>query len=145
MKRSFLFSLCLFVLCLPVLSQQQNEDYIRWMKEYEKAKARLETWQTIRAMGIGSAVLSFVLYATKKKEVSEYGAYGFLITKKEPNSLYLISGLVGTGISLIGFALAGPASGEVRALEKEGLKKGYITAALVPLRKGIAFSVNISF
>ena len=144
-NKKILILLIISQLTVFCFAQEENEDYIRWMKEYEKAKAKLDTYEAVRAAGVASCLVSFALYMTNKEEVTERDFYGFAVTEKKPKTIYLISGAIGAGISLVGFALAGPAKGEVKALEMEGIKKGYITASIYPIEKGIAFSLKYSF
>jgi len=125
--------------------KEEEEDYLRWAREYEKAKSRLLTWSTIEIGGAAGFIGATALYfMTQKEEVHYYGR-GIGYTEKIKHEGYLIGALIGAGIGLIGFILAEPARGRVRALEIEGRKKGYMTVALVPIKKGFALSLSIAF
>lgn len=40
MKKFLLFILCMSLLLSSVFAQDKDDDHIRWMKEYEKAKIK---------------------------------------------------------------------------------------------------------
>jgi len=49
------------------------------------------------------------------------------------------------GISVVGFVISQPAKSDVKMLEMEGKKKGYINVDIIPIRKGVVFSLKVSF
>lgn len=123
-KKYIFFLIVCLLLNLSLMAQEKDEDYLRWVKEYERTKARVRTWDTIQAAGGGMLILGTALYILDKEEVEKYGPYGLITTEEKHKTHHAIMGLAGAGIGLIGFILAEPARGDLRALEIEGEKKG---------------------
>jgi len=122
------------------LAQQKNmknsDDYVQWLKQYENAKARLRTGNSLTYTALALASLSCILYFVD----TEQTLFG-----KEYKSEYQIAGLVAVGISVVGFVISQPAKSDVKMLEMEGKKKGYINVDIIPIRKGVVFSLKVSF
>ena len=144
--RKFVFFLitCLF-LNIGLMAQEKDEDYIRWSAEYERAKARANTWNKLEMVGGISAIISTALYFFDQKEKENINMHGFIEIEKTRKTGYLIGAAAGLAIGITSFILAVPARGRVRALEIEGKERGLLTASIYPLKGGIALSLKFSF
>jgi len=123
---------------------QNKEDYIQWQKQYQNAKARLRTGNTLSAMGSIIAVVGSILYVADKEEVINYDIWGSY-TEEKFKTNYLIGALAGSAIGLAGFLMAEPAKSDVRMLELEGAKKGYILANFKLIKGGCAVQLTYTF
>ncbi|MCD6193335.1 MAG: hypothetical protein J7L26_07675 [Candidatus Aminicenantes bacterium] len=133
----FIALFMLFLLVASLFGQEKGKenDYYDWLNRYEKAKANVSMWEYITGTGIGVSILSIVLYFTDTEEK------GYIITYKERKNSYLITSLVGAGISFLASSALISAKGKLLAIEKEGRLKGYIKAQVFPL----AISIQLSW
>ncbi len=87
------------------------------------------------------AMVNGVAYLVDKETVS----YGDGISEEKGKPLYLIGAGAGFLMMIGGAIMAEPAKGEIKLLEEEGARLGYLTAGIAPLRGGIVISVRYCF
>ena len=145
MRKFVIFLITCLFLNISFMAQEKDEDYIRWSGEYERAKARANTWTKLEMAGGISAIIFTALYLVDKQEKEYVSMHGFIDTEKTKKSGYLIGAAAGLAIGITSFILAKPARRRVSALEIEGKERGYLTASLYPLKGGIALSLKFSF
>ena len=124
--------------------QEKTDDYYRWIRDHEKAKADLSSAQIVCGVGWGVTFLSAVLYFTDKRE-EEVGYFFGPIYEEEYKVEYLFAMLGGGLITSVGQILSGNAKGNIRVLEEEGRDKGYLTAGIMPAAGGFVFSIAYRF
>jgi hypothetical protein len=138
----------------PVISKiepkanSQDENLLAWDRKMKIAQSKKSTGDTLNWIGVGIATVGSFLYAFDKKEDVSY-SYGYYTTTttttRTGKSEYLIASIGGALVGLIGFAINSPANDEIKILELEGAKKGYIKAGLGPIKKGFAFQLEYVF
>jgi len=151
MRKILLLLLVLSILfCFTDLKSYQEQpkndaDYYNWLGKYESAKSSLRTGELLSVLGGFTGTLGMVLYITRKTEEVEYGFLGLAHYKEKQDPTFLALGICGIAISVAGFIIDSQARTNVRSLELEGARKGYITARLIPIRKGLAINLMARF
>lgn len=126
-----------------------QEDYNQWLKQYENAKARLRTGNTLSILGGLFATAGTLLYFLDKEEETIYDYHWFYgrtsETEVKNKPAYLIAAAGGFAMALAGFLMAEPARNDVRMLEIEGARKRYLIASIGIINGGFAFKLKFSF
>ena len=126
--------------------EETDKGYISWKNDLARAKGKSSTGLILTIAGglvfVPCMVLTFVHRETKY----EYGYWGLVqFKKKKVQTSYLIGDAIGLVALISGIAIHLPAHGEVKRLENEGRRSGYIKAGLLPKYKAIGIQIGISF
>jgi len=139
---------CLSLLIIGMFScflfcqdQVRGDDYYRWSRQHEKAKAKLETIKIIEDLGIGASFLGIMLYFVDTKKETVFG--GYTITEKVYKPMHLIVATVGAGIALTASFFKPTVKEEIKSLESEGVGKGYLK--IEPVLSSSTIGISISF
>ncbi len=124
-------------LTLPERPDREKEAYSQWKREYERAKSRVNAGGYIMWGGFLVGVVSSTLY------VLDYD-YGFTFEERG-NPIYLIGLGAGMVMVITGVVIAGRAKGEVKLLEEEGVRLGYLSAGFASIRGGFMISFKYCF
>jgi hypothetical protein len=130
---------------LPVSPAASDENYYTWNRELESAKSRLRTGTGISTVGAIAALLGSILYFVDQEEIFEYDILGYEYSLKKKKTAYLVAAGGGALFSILGFSISSPAKNDIRLLEMEGARKGYIHTSVAFLKKGMAFTINYTF
>ena len=111
-------------------SPNADESYIAWQKNMTRAKSKARSANTMGWLGAGASCLGWGLYfANKDEDTSNIG--------------YLVTGISGIVMALIGAVQGGAAKDEIEALESEGRNRGYVNIGAI--NGGIALQIGFSF
>ena len=133
-----------------LLTKGIDNEFFSWRKKLDSAKARKKIGDSLDKIGVAFSVLGGVLLFTDKKEEidesydQETGIQTTTTTYKG-KSEYLLLSIGGAIVSIAGYIVSKPAKDEIRMLELEGAKKGYIQISLAPIRSGFAFQLTFLF
>lgn len=118
----------------PFPSQEINEDYITWKKKLELAKTKRSTGTLVSIIGSVISIVTTVAEQSDSNSNYDYDRTPYIVAY----GVSLVSTIAGLAISL-------PASKEVKQLELEGARKGYILASINTIPKGFSLSLAFSF
>ncbi|GBC85969.1 hypothetical protein HRbin11_02436 [bacterium HR11] len=118
--------------------------YIDWRQRLESARS---TRRTLEAVGIasGAASLLFTVLTFADKSEECVILLDFFACEEKAKTGYIVAGLVSAGVGLIASAAWYSADRRVKALELEGLRKGYPQAVIVPKRDGWMLALRWRF
>jgi len=128
---------------LPAISADSERD--SWERAMAIARARESTADSLGWTGFGLSLLGWGLYFGNKEEVWEYDIWGIAHREEKPKIEYLITGIGGTALGLIGFIIGESAKNEIKVLEIERARKGYMSAWLSFLHNGFVIKLKYSF
>ena len=118
----------------PVSSQQMDEDFLTWRNKLELAKTKKRTGRTVFWIGFGVWAIAFL------GEQYAYNNYYYY-----DSTPYLVVYGISLGASIAGYIVSSPAAKEIKQLELEGARKGYILARISAIPKGFSIGLAFSF
>jgi len=114
--------------------------YVDWRQRLESARSTRRTLEAVSIAAGAASLLFTVLAFTDKSEEC-----GIFFCESKVKTGYLVGSIVSAGVGLIAGAAWYSADRRVKALELEGLRKGYPQAAIGRTRDGWRLALRWTF